>query len=255
MHEFSSQNMRLAYIDEPSAIESRDVPVLLIHGFASSHAINWVFTRWVKILTEAGHRVIAFDNRGHGRSDKLYDRDAYAIPLMADDARNLLDHLGIARADVMGYSMGARIAAFLAKSYPERVRSLILGGIGDNLITGGSVLNGVAEAMEAPSIDVLTDPIQKMFRQFAEATKSDLKALAACSRGARQGLSEEELRKIDLPVLIALGTKDAVAGDSKRIGALLPHARMLAIPDRDHNRAVGDTVYKRGVIEFLNGLE
>lgn len=254
MHEFSSQTSRLAYIDAPAAAGSPGAPILLIHGFASTHAINWVFTHWVKTLTEAGRRVIALDNRGHGRSEKLYDQDAYAIPLMAEDARNLLDHLGIVRADVMGYSMGARIAAFLAKSYPERVRSLILGGIGDNLIEGGSVLNGVAEAMEAASIEALTDPIQKKFRQFAEATKSDLKALAACGRGARQSLSEQELRAIDLPVLIAVGTRDEVAGGSKRIAALLPRARMLPIPDRDHNRAVGDMVYKREVLEFLASL-
>ena len=254
MHEFSSQDMRLAYIDDPPAVGSRGAPILLIHGFASTHAINWVFTQWIKTLTEAGRRVIAFDNRGHGRSEKLYDQDSYAIPLMAEDARNLLDHLGISRADVMGYSMGARIAAFLAKSYPDRVRSLVLGGIGDNLVKGASVPNGVAEAMEAPSIDALTDPVQKMFRQFAEATKSDLKALAACSRGARQTLSEEELREIDLPVLLAVGTKDEVAGDPKRIGALLPRASMLPIPDRDHNRAVGDAAYKRGVLEFLDRL-
>ncbi|MHB8887076.1 MAG: alpha/beta fold hydrolase [Methylovirgula sp.] len=254
MRAFSSQNLQLAYIDEPPAVESRGVPVLLIHGFASTHAINWVFTQWVKTLTEAGRRVIALDNRGHGRSDKLYDQEAYAIPLMAEDALNLLDHLGVARADVMGYSMGARIAAFLAKSYPERVRALILGGIGDNLIKGASLPNGVAEAMEAPSVDVLTDPLQKMFRQFAEATKSDLKALAACSRGARQTLSEQQLREIDMPVLIALGTKDEVAADAKQISTLLPRARMLPIPDRDHNRAVGDTVYRRGVLEFLDSL-
>ncbi len=253
MYEFTSQDVRLAYIDEPPA-GGRGDPILLIHGFASTHAINWVFPQWVKTLTQAGRRVVALDNRGHGRSDKLYDPQSYAIPLMAEDAYNLLDHLKIARADVMGYSMGARIAAFLAKSHQDRVRSLILGGIGDNLIEGSSVPRGVAEAMEAPSVDSLTDPVQKMFRQFAEATKSDLKALAACSRGARQTLTEKELGEIDMPVLIAVGTKDEVAGTPKRLGALFPHAHMLLIPDRDHNRAVGDPVFKRAVLEFLDGL-
>lgn len=255
MYEFSSQNVRLAYIDEPPAAGCRGDPILLIHGFASTHAINWVFTQWVKTLTDAGRRVIAFDNRGHGRSDKLYDPKAYAVPVMAEDARNLLDHLGIAKADVMGYSMGARIAAFLTKSHREKVRSLILGGIGENLVEGGQVLLGVAEAMEAPSVDALTDPVQKMFRQFAEATKSDLHALAACSRGARHVFTEKELREFDLPVLIAVGAKDEVAGDAQRLATLFPHARMLPIPDRDHNRAVGDLVFKRGVLEFLASLD
>jgi pimeloyl-ACP methyl ester carboxylesterase len=172
---------------------------------------------------------------------------------MAEDAYNLLRHLKIERADVMGYSMGARIATVLAKAHPECVRRLILGGIGNNLIEGAALPQGVAEAMEAPSLDALTDPIQKMFRQFAEATKSDLKALAACSRGTRQTLSGEDLAEIDLPVLIAVGTKDEVAGDPSRLGTLFPHAQMLPIPDRDHNRAVGDPVFRRGVLEFLAG--
>jgi pimeloyl-ACP methyl ester carboxylesterase len=251
MNEFISQNVRLAYIDEPPAAGGRGEPILLIHGFASTHAINWVFTQWVKTLTEAGRRVIAFDNRGHGRSDKLYKPEDYAISLMAEDAKNLLDHLHIARADVMGYSMGARIATYLAKMHKDRVGRLILGGIGENLIEGASVPLGVTEAMEAPSLEALTDPVQKMFRQFAEATKSDLAALAACSRGARYRFSEKELGEITMPVLIVVGTKDEVTGDPRRLEKLFPNAQLLLLPDRDHNRAVGDTLFKRSVLEFL----
>lgn len=253
MDHFISQDVRLAYIDEPPASAAQGNPVLLIHGFGSTHAINWVLTQWVKTLTQAGRRVIAFDNRGHGRSEKLYDPKDYAIPLMAGDAFNLLEHLGIERADVIGYSLGARIATFLAEIHPERLGRVVLGGTGENLIEGSSIPYGVTEAMEVASIEMLTDPVQKMFRQFAEATKSDLRALAACSRGARYKFSDSELAGIDLQVLIAVGTKDDIAGDPKRIGTLFPHAHMLDIPDRDHNRAVGDIVFKRGALAFLDG--
>lgn len=252
MEDFISQHVRLAYIDEPPKGETSGDPVLLVHGFGSTHAINWVFTQWFKTLTEAGRRVIALDNRGHGRSEKLYDPDDYAIPKMAEDAFNLLTHLRIARADVMGYSMGARIAAFMARGSDEIIHKLVLAGTGENLIEGSSIPYGVAEAMEAPSIDVLTDPVQQMFRQFADATKSDLKALAACARGARYKFGPAELAEITMPVLIAVGTKDDIAGDPTRLGTLIPNAHMLAIPDRDHNRAVGDPAYKRGVLEFLS---
>ena len=88
----------------------------------------------------------------------------------------------------MGYSMGARIAAFLALANPERVRRLILGGLGDRLVEGVGLPLGIADAMEAPSLDALTDPMQRMFRAFAEQTKSDRVALAACIRGSRQTL-------------------------------------------------------------------
>jgi pimeloyl-ACP methyl ester carboxylesterase len=105
--------------------------------------------------------------------------------------------------------------------------------------------------MEAPALADLTDPMQRMFRSFAEATKSDLKALAACARGARQLMSEGDVGQIDLPVLIAAGTKDDVAGDPHKLAALFKAARAVDIPGRDHNRAVGDKVYKDSVLEFL----
>jgi pimeloyl-ACP methyl ester carboxylesterase len=251
MFEFSGHGVRLAFIDERPASGDRGEPILLIHGFASTHAVNWVFPQWVKSLTGAGRRVVAFDNRGHGRSEKFYDPSSYALPKMAEDARALLDHLHIEVADVMGYSMGARIAAFLARTHSHRLRSIILGGLGQHLVDRGGPPRNIAEAMEAPSLESLTDPMQRMFRGFAEATKSDLKALAACARGASQPMSESEARQIDLPVLIAVGTKDDVAGDPQRLAALFRAGRAVDIPGRDHNRAVGDKVYKDSVLQFL----
>lgn len=251
MLEFSGPGARLAFVDEAPVGFDRGEPILLIHGFASNHAVNWFFPQWVKTLTEDGRRVVALDNRGHGRSEKFYAPADYAVPTMAEDCRRLLDYLEIARADVMGYSMGARIAAFLTKDNPERVRSLVLGGLGHHLIDGGGLPSAIADAMEAPSLDDLADPLQRLFRGFAEATKSDLKAMAACIRGARQSLSEADARLIDIPVLVAIGGRDEVAGDPHRLAALFPAGLALEIPGRDHNRAVGDPVYKRGVLEFL----
>jgi pimeloyl-ACP methyl ester carboxylesterase len=251
MFEFYDRGVRLAFIDERPESGDRGEPILLIHGFASTHAVNWVFPQWVKSLTGAGRRVIAFDNRGHGRSEKIYDPAAYTTQIMAEDARAVLDHLDIEVADVMGYSMGARIAAFLAKAHKNRLRSMILGGLGHHLVDRGSLPPSIAKAMEAPALVDLTDPMQRMFRSFAEATKSDLKALAACARGARQLMSEGDVGQIDLPILIAVGTKDDVAGDPHKLAALFRAARAVDIPGRDHNRAVGDKVYKDTVLEFL----
>ncbi|MGO4573917.1 alpha/beta fold hydrolase [Microvirga sp. 2TAF3] len=250
MRYFNSNGVSIAYIDvAPEGGQGE--PVLLIHGFASNHTVNWVNTLWVKTLSRAGYRVIAFDNRGHGHSEKLYRPEDYHSHLMAEDARRLLDHLEIERADVMGYSMGARITAHLALASPERMRSAILGGLGIHLVEGVGLPLGIADAMEAPSLDDLTDPMQRMFRAFAEQTKSDLKALAACIRGTRQSLTKEEVASIKLPTLIAVGTKDDVAGSGQELAALMPNAVALDIPGRDHNLAVGDRVHKQGVLEFL----
>ena len=106
--------------------------------------------------------------------------------------------------------------------------------------------------MEAPSLDAVTDPTGRVFRAFAEQTKSDLKALAACIRGSRQVLSREQVAGIGIPVLVAVGTKDDVAGSAAGTGGLDPGGQALDIPDRDHMLAVGDKVFKTGVLEFLN---
>ena len=251
LRQFSSQGVEIAFIDVPSEGRDRTEPILLIHGFASNHRINWVNPRWVETLTRAGRRVVAFDNRGHGASQKLYAPSEYHSELMAGDAANLLAFLEIERADVMGYSMGARIASFLALARPGLVRSLILGGLGDRLVHSAGLPEGIAEAMEAPSLDSLSDPTQRMFRAFADQTKSDRAALAACIRGSRQSLTPAAVGRIAAPTLIAVGTRDAVAGDPHKLAAMMRQGEALDIPGRDHNLAVGDRIYKEGVLAFL----
>lgn len=249
---FSSNGVRIAFLDlAPTGAGAGD-PVLLIHGFASNHAVNWVNTLWTRTLTQAGRRVVLIDNRGHGQSEKLHDPAAYATALMAEDSRALLDHLRIERADVMGYSMGARITAFLALAHPDRVRSIILGGLGHHLVDGVGLPLGIADAMEAPALESVTEPMQRMFRIFAEANRNDLAAMAACIRGSRQTITRAQAGSIVCPALVAVGTKDTVAGDGPRLAAMLGQGRALDIPGRDHNLAVGDKVYKQGVLEFLD---
>jgi pimeloyl-ACP methyl ester carboxylesterase len=207
--------------------------------------------RWVATLTQAGRRVIALDNRGHGQSTKLYDPADYHMALMAEDVCALLDHLGLQRADVMGYSMGARVAAFLAFKHLDRVRSLVLGGLGIRLVEDAGLPDSIALALEAPSLADVSDPTGRMFRSFAEQTKSDLRALAACIRGSRQTLSRADVSRISVPVLVAVGSRDPLAGSAQGLARLLPHGRALEIPDRDHMLAVGDKVFKQGVLDFL----
>jgi pimeloyl-ACP methyl ester carboxylesterase len=224
---------------------------VLVHGFASIKEVNWILPGWMTTLTRAGRRVIALDNRGHGESTKLYDPAAYHPAIMAEDVRALIAHLGLGRADVMGYSMGARITAFLALAHPQTVRSAVLGGLGIRLVEGVGLPDTIAEALEAASIAEVTDPTAYLFRAFAEQTKSDLAALAACLRGSRQTLSAAEAGRIAVPVLVAVGTKDVIAGSPEKLAALVQGAKAVAIPDRDHMLAVGDKVYKAAVIEFL----
>jgi len=251
MTSFRHGEVEIAYFDEGHS-QSFAEPIVLVHGFASNKDVNWVYPGWVATLTRAGRRVIALDNRGHGQSSKLYDPAAYHSATMAEDVRALLDHLKIERADLMGYSMGARIAATVTVNYPERVRSLVLGGLGIRLVDGVGLSPRIAEALEAPSLAAVTDPTGRVFRSFAEQTRSDLKALAACMRGSRQTLSREQVSGIRVPVLVAVGTNDTVAGSAEQLAALMPEGRALDIPGRDHMLAVGDKVFKKGALDFLS---
>jgi pimeloyl-ACP methyl ester carboxylesterase len=247
MPRFRSDNVDIAY-----EVHGQGEPIILVHGFASNRHINWSETGWVELLVGDGRMVVAMDNRGHGESGKLYDPDDYGAPTMAEDVRGLLDHLAMPNADVMGYSMGARITAFLTMKHPERVRSAVLAGLAENMIKGVGGAEPIAQALEAPSGRDVVDPVPRAFRLFAESTGSDLRALAACMRSSRQKISEEELGMISSPVLVAAGSTDDIAGPVGPLVDAIPGSEGLIIPGRDHMRAVGDAAYKRGVVDFLS---
>ncbi|MEP9398301.1 alpha/beta hydrolase [Mesorhizobium sp. KR2-14] len=247
---FSHDGFELAFIDRaPHHGEAE--PVLLIHGFASSHIVNWVAPGWVKTLTEAGYRAIALDNRGHGLSTKSYNADDYTPEKMASDAAALLDHLGIERAHVMGYSMGARVSAFMALATPEKVATLVLGGLGIGMIEGVGDWDPIAEALLAPDPAAIGHTRGQMFRAFADQTKSDRAALAACISTSRELLSEAEVARIMQPTLIGVGTRDDIAGSPEELAALMPNAVAFDIEGRDHMLSVGDRTFKKRVLEFL----
>jgi pimeloyl-ACP methyl ester carboxylesterase len=247
MPNFRNGAVEIAYLDEGDG-----EPIVLVHGFASTKNVNWVYPTWVSELKKNGRRVIALDNRGHGESEKLYDPAQYSIPAMASDVVALLDHLGIPQADIMGYSLGGRMTAWLGLNEPQRLRSAILGGIGIGLIEGGGPGENVAQALEAPSLDDVSDPVGRTFRAFADQTRSDRRALTACLRGSRGLMTKEEAAGIAVPVLIAVGTADEIAGSAAALGNIIPNSEVLDIPNRDHMRAVGDKVYKTGVLDFLS---
>jgi pimeloyl-ACP methyl ester carboxylesterase len=247
MMRFDHDGVELAFLDE-----GEGDAIVLVHGFASNKEVNWIHPGWLTTLRGAGRRVIALDNRGHGQSAKLYRPQDYHLERMADDVGALLGHLQVKRADLMGYSMGSRICAFLALRRPALARSVILGGLGINLVKGAGLPASIAEALEAPSLDDVGDATGRMFRSFAEQTKGDLKALAACIRGSRQTISEREAASIRAPVLVAVGSKDQIAGSAQALAALIPGSRVLEITGRDHMLSVGDKIFKQGVIKFLS---
>lgn len=246
MQSFSHDGFDLACLDR-----GEGDPVLLIHGFASSILVNWINPGWVKTLEEAGYRVLAFDHRGHGRSSKSYDEADYTPQKMASDAAALLDHAGIGRAHVFGYSMGARVAAFMALEHPDRVATLILGGLGSGLVDGVGDWDPIAAALRADDPATVTHPRGKMFRAFADQTRSDRLALAACISRSRAELTPAEVGAISQPTLVAVGTRDDIAGSPAKLAAMLPAGEAFEVVGRDHMLSVGDRTFKQRALEFL----
>jgi pimeloyl-ACP methyl ester carboxylesterase len=128
----------------------------------------------------------------------------------------------------------------------------VFGGLGMGMIEGVGDAEPIAQALEAPSLDDISNPTGRAFRMFAEQTKSDLPALAACMRGGRVKLTEEAVGSISCPVLVAVGETDDIGGSPHRLAELIPGAEALEIPGRNHMQAVGDRVFKESVLDFLN---
>ncbi len=252
---FQSDGFDLAYFQQSASSEAeKKETVLLVHGFASNSHMNWIDRGWFTCLTDAGYNVVSFDNRGHGSSEKPHDMESYGSHLMAGDVNELCKHLKLDKVHLMGYSMGARISAFVTMQHPSILRSVTFAGMGYNMVRGIGNPEPIARALEAEKASDVKNPAAKNFRDFAEQTKSDLKALAACIRSTRVPVTAESLAEIKVPALVAVGTTDVIAGKGDKLAELIPGAQHLPIPDRDHMRAVGDQVYKDGVINFLKSL-
>ena len=226
-------------------------PIVLVHGFASSRVRNWKETSWYETLVAAGHRVVALDCRGHGESDKPHDPAAYDVAAMTGDVVRLMDHLGIDRADVMGYSMGGRLATALLAHHAERFASAVLGGVGVEMMGERVGVEPIARTLEAKDAARITDPAGRAFRAFAEQGRNDLYALAACMRGLRYVVNAADLARIRVPVLVVAGENDTLVGDPRGVVDLIPGAQLVIVPGRDHLSTVGDRRYKHAVVEFL----
>ncbi|HEY7764289.1 MAG TPA: alpha/beta hydrolase [Aestuariivirgaceae bacterium] len=229
-------------------------PVLLIHGFASNARVNWIETGWVKALNHAGYQAITFDNRGHGRSGKLYEPRFYGGDVMAEDARRLIEHVGLRKAAAVGYSMGARIAAELTIRCPSWVSAAVFGGLATNMIEGLARTEEIAALLEMDRPPPGVDPDVRAYRSFAEQTGSDLKALAACLRASRASVSLQALQAIKVPVLVVAGSEDKTAGAVQPLVEAIPGARGLVLPGRDHMKAVGDRMFKEETMKFLGSV-
>lgn len=228
-------------------------PMLLIHGFSSNRQEAWKRTGWYAAFAQRGQRVVALDLRGHGESGKPHDPAAYGRETLVGDIIGLLDHLGVEWANVLGYSMGARLALALALEHRERVGYLIVGGVGGRLFDPPLPGDPMAAAMEADSVEAIGEPLLKSFRQFADEQGEDRLALAAFTRGRTDAIARDSLAAIGAPALVVAGSRDDLAGDPQGLADAIPGAKSLTLAGCDHFNAIPHGLLKAAVFDFLDG--
>ncbi|MEJ1969291.1 MAG: alpha/beta hydrolase [Rhizomicrobium sp.] len=254
----AADGVRLAY-----EIVGAGADIVLVHGFGSSRAQNWRDTSWYKTLTDAGFRVIAMDCRGHGESDKPHTTPGYGHDEMANDVLAVMDDAGIGTADIMGYSMGGFIAIHLLMGHPERIRKLVIGGVGASYLESAETSRDrvadpkiralIADAMLADDPSTITNPTARGFRAFADQPGKDRLALAACMRAVPKNLPREVLAGSTRPVLVVCGEKDEMTGSPVPLAEAFADGRAVVVPRRDHMTATGDKIYKSAVLDFFAG--
>jgi pimeloyl-ACP methyl ester carboxylesterase len=262
-HYFDSNGVKIRYITEGTG-ES----IILIHGFASN-AEMWN-PLWPDLAKN--YRLVAFDCRGHGKSDKPLDPKQHGQEAVADIPR-LLDHLKIDKAHVVGYSMGAEIAGNLLVLHPERLKSVTLGGGGPAFertdeslarqrlaatsLEDGKGIGPVIIAAAPPNGPKPSPAVADMISAMILGNQ-DQKALAASVRGGMTlEVSEVQLRANRVPVLIVYGSNDAAMAAQSRLDrvAELVAARIQIIEGADHLSTLVSPKFLEAVQSFIKDQE
>ena len=221
---FEVKGVKLHYL-----VQGTGEPVVLIHGLHSSAQMNWVMPGTMGELAKR-YKVIALDLPGHGQSDKPADEQAYGTQ-MVDDVVALLDHLKIAKAHIVGYSMGGIVTVKMLALHPDRVRSAVAGGMG--WLREGSRLQQFWEQIPA---------------------REGSRTPPACVRGiAKLAVSEDELRRIKVPVEVVVGSRDPV----KRmyvnpLRPVRPDWPVVEIDDAGHLNCIAKSQFRASIADWLS---
>lgn len=249
-HSFDSNGVKIVFDDI-----GEGPPILLLHGFAADSRLNWKLTGWYTLLVDAGFRVIAIDNRGHGRSDKPAGKEAYTPEIIAADVLGVMDYLHIEKADMLGYSMGGRNAAWILSRHPDRFTEVVISGVGMNLLKVDDPAywesRGYALTADNKKTDNLAIPSMVPLYERASEKGGRIGALTACLLGSFPNMEPKEFANVTIPVLVAAGSKDTVSGSPIPLAEAIPGGRAVTIPGKTHLSAIGDAFFKGAVLGFL----
>lgn len=256
---FDSDGVTIRYLEA-----GRGEPVILVHGYNYDTEQQWVEPGVFGALA-AAYRAIGFDARGHGKSGKPHERRLYGLE-MARDVPRLLDHLGLERAHIVGYSMGGHIVANLLTMHPERFLTATLGGgAGRRNWTEADQRRVEIEADEMEQGLLRTQLLrlwpkdrpppsdERIRRRSAKSLAGkDVLALAAIRRSnADQVVTDSELAGVAVPTLAIVGADDPYRADLEALKEVMPQLRLVTVPDATHGAAPGKPEFIQALLAFL----
>jgi len=229
---------KLRYSPEMTA----SIPVVLLHGFATSSNRTWWENGWLDLLKEAGREPVPIDILGHGRADKPHDPAAYA-----DLEGWVMERLPEGPVDAIGFSLGARLLLGVAMAEPARFRRIVTLGVGRNLFERGAsdVIVNALRAGDAPE-----NPAAAYFARLADHPENDKEALVACLQAPMRLLTAEGLGRVSASVLVVIGERD-FAGPADPLAEALPDARLVVLPRTDHFSTPKDFLAMDAALKFL----
>ncbi len=223
-------------------------PLVLLHGYFSNAATNWIKYGLAAVLAAGGYRVIMPDLRAHGFSEKPHDPAAYPPDVLADDASALIDHLGLTDYDLGGYSLGGRTVARMLARGTKPGRAIISGMGLEGLTNTG--------ARGAHFRNVLTrigqherGSAEWMAEQFLKSSGGDPVALNLIL-DSFVDTPVDVLTGLNLPIAVVCGTEDQDNGSAKALADLLPRGVLMTIPG-NHMSAVTKPEFGAAFLTFL----
>ena len=227
-------------------VQGRGDPVVLLHGITGTAASNWGAAGIIDRLAEE-FQVIAVDQRGHGKSDKPHDPASYG-ERMALDVVDLLDHLRLQQAHVVGYSMGGFITMKLVALAPDRLLSAVVGGAGwpSAELRDDEMFDALAVSLEegkggGPLVEFLwpgdEPPTPEQAQAIGEAmvASNDPLALAAVVRGMPAlDVSAELLRINQVPTLNIIGSEDPLKPNADALVGVMQEHRLHIVEGANH---------------------
>jgi pimeloyl-ACP methyl ester carboxylesterase len=246
---FNSNGVQLHYVDRGSG-----AAVALLHGFTSSFAGTWERTGWADRLVRNGRRVVGLDFPSHGESRPGYQPDRCSPTALASDVVALLDDLGLERVDLVGFSLGAGVALRIAMDRPQRVRRLVVGGIGDAAINerhDPEQIAAIAAAFQATTSDDVSDPVARRIHHNTELGGRDPRALLPFLQGGGWPGGLDRLGAILAPTLLFTAGRDQYMATTSAIERWLTTAEVVRRDDHDHHSILGDEELQRHAVRWL----